>query len=394
LKLLNQALLTLFALNLAIGLTSQLVQPLFPLYLKETGASELENALVISLGNLSSTILMLPAGMLISKFGKRAFLIISAAMSGLSVLLMAYTKNWMLIIPLNMLLNISMCFFMPTRMAIIAENTDPGNRARLFGVMNLAWPIAGIIGPTAGGYLVEHLGWSSVFMVAGAISLIALIPALKIREVKKGTDTNTPETMAQSSIFNRDYRPTMLTLFTYQVFVTTSMAGVNMILPLYLQDRYQLSYSLIGAFFTGSNFLLILTQLGGGIIADRYGRRRMILLCTALTPLVLGSWALFGDWVALFAVYSIAFALWSLTWPPILAMLTDILPRSLHGAGFGLNMTGSRLGFTIGPILVGALYLAPGSLIPFIVSAIVYALALPFAYQLRRKRSEQTVKNS
>ena len=384
-KLLNQALLTLFVLNLAIGLTSQLVQPLFPLYLKEIGASELENALVISLGNLSSTILMLPAGMLISKFGKRAFLISSAATSGLSVLLMAYTKNWTLIIPLNMLLNISMCFFMPTRMAIIAENTDTGNRAKLFGVMNLAWPIAGIIGPTAGGYLIEHIGWNSVFMVAGALSLIALIPALKIKEAKRETDTNTSETLTQSSIFNRDYRPTMLTLFTYQVFVTTCMAGVNMILPLYLQDRYQLSYSLIGAFFTGSNFLLILTQLGGGIIADKYGRRRMILFCTALTPLVLGSWALFGDWVALFVVYSLAFALWSLTWPPILAMLTDILPRSLHGAGFGLNMTGSRLGFTIGPILVGALYFTPGSLIPFMFSAIVYALALPFAYQLRRK---------
>jgi DHA1 family multidrug resistance protein-like MFS transporter len=387
LKILNQALLTLFALNLAIGLTSQLVQPLFPLYLKETGATELENALVISIGNLSSTILMLPAGMLLDKFGKRAFLIISTAMSSLSVLLMAYTRNWMLIIPLNMLLNISMCFFMPTRMAIIAENTDPGNRASLFGVMNLAWPIAGIIGPIAGGYVVEHLGWSSVFIIAGALSLIALIPALKIREAKKETETNIHEKRDQSSIFNRDYRPTMLTLFTYQVLVTTSIAGINMILPLYLQDRFHLSYSLIGAFFTGSNFLLIITQLGGGIIADRYGRRRMILLCTAITPVVLGSWALFGDWVALFAVYSLAFALWSLTWPPILAMLTDILPRSLHGAGFGLNMTGSRLGFTIGPILVGALYLAPGSLIPFIVSAIVYAIALPFAYQLRRNEA-------
>jgi DHA1 family multidrug resistance protein-like MFS transporter len=387
LKILNQALLTLFALNLAIGLTSQLVQPLFPLYLKETGATELENALVISIGNLSSTILMLPAGMLLGKFGKRTFLIISAAMSSLSVLLMAYTRNWMLIIPLNMLLNISMCFFMPTRMAIIAENTDPGNRASLFGVMNLAWPIAGIIGPIAGGYVVERLGWSSVFIIAGALSLIALIPALKIREAKKETETNIPEKRDQSSIFNRDYRPTMLTLFTYQVLVTTSIAGINMILPLYLQDRFHLSYSLIGAFFTGSNFLLIITQLGGGIIADRYGRRRMILLCTAITPVVLGSWALFGDWVALFAVYSLAFALWSLTWPPILAMLTDILPRSLHGAGFGLNMTGSRLGFTIGPILVGALYLAPGSLIPFIVSAIVYAIALPFAYQLRRNEA-------
>jgi MFS family permease len=387
LKILNQALITLFAINLAIGLTSQMVQPLFPLYLKETGATELENALVISIGNLSSAIFMLPAGMLVSKYGKRTFLIISAAISGLSVLLMAYTKNWMLIIPMNMLLNLTMCFFMPTRMSIIAENTDPGNRASLFGVMNLAWPISGIVGPIAGGYIVEILGWNSVFIIAAVISLVALFPALKIRESKKEAVT-TPETRDQSSIFNKDYLPTMLTLFTYQILVTTSMAGVNMILPLYLQDRYNLSYSLIGAFFTGSNFLLIITQLGGGIIADRYGRRRLILLCTALTPLVLGSWALFGDWVAIFAVYSLAFALWSLTWPPILAMLTDILPRSLHGAGFGLNMTGSRLGFTMGPILVGALYFAPGSLVPFMASAVVYALALPFAYQLRRKEPE------
>lgn len=386
-KILNQALITLFAINLAIGLTSQMVQPLFPLYLKETGATELENALVISIGNLSSAIFMLPAGMLVSKYGKRTFLIISAAISGLSVLLMAYTKNWMLIIPMNMLLNLTMCFFMPTRMSIIAENTDPGNRASLFGVMNLAWPISGIVGPIAGGYIVENLGWNSVFIIAAVISLVALYPALKIRESKKEAVT-TPETRDQSSIFNKDYLPTMLTLFTYQILVTTSMAGVNMILPLYLQDRYNLSYSLIGAFFTGSNFLLIITQLGGGIIADRYGRRRLILLCTALTPLVLGSWALFGDWVAIFAVYSLAFALWSLTWPPILAMLTDILPRSLHGAGFGLNMTGSRLGFTMGPILVGALYFAPGSLVPFMASAVVYALALPFAYQLRRKEPE------
>jgi DHA1 family multidrug resistance protein-like MFS transporter len=389
LKILNQALITLFAINLAIGLTSQLVQPLFPLYLKETGATELENALVISIGNLSSAIFMLPAGMLVGKYGKRTFLIISAVISGLSVFLMAYTKNWMLIIPLNMLLNISMCFFMPTRMAIIAENTDPGNRASLFGVMNLAWPISGIVGPIAGGYLVEHLGWSSVFIIAGAISLIALFPALKIIESKKEVDI-LPETRDESSIFNRNYLPTMLTLFTYQVLVTTSMAGINMILPLYLQDRYHLSYSVIGAFFTGSNFLLIFTQLGGGIVADRYGRRRMILLCTALTPLVIGSWALFGDWMVLFAVYSLAFALWSLTWPPILAMLTDILPRSLHGAGFGLNMTGSRLGFTIGPILVGALYFAPGSLVPFIAAAVAYALALPFAYQLRREKPKQS----
>jgi len=34
-------------------------------------------------------------------------------------------------------------------------------------------------------------------------------------------------------------------------------------------------------------------------------------------------------------------------------------------------------------MLAGALYFAPGSLVPFVASAIVYAFALPFAYRLR-----------
>ncbi len=50
-KVLNRELAILFSINVAIGLTSQLVQPLFPLYLKEIGATDIENALVMQ-GNL------------------------------------------------------------------------------------------------------------------------------------------------------------------------------------------------------------------------------------------------------------------------------------------------------------------------------------------------------
>jgi MFS family permease len=72
-------------------------------------------------------------------------------------------------------------------------------------------------------------------------------------------------------------------------------------------------------------------------------------------------------------------------------MLTDVLPRALHGAGFGLNMTGSRLGFTLGPILVGVIYFVPGSIIPFVASAVVYAAAIPFSYLLRRKKETKPI---
>jgi DHA1 family multidrug resistance protein-like MFS transporter len=390
LKNINQGLLTLFALNVAIGLTTQLVQPLFPLYLKEIGASEIENALVISLGNLSSTLLMLPAGLLIGRFNMRIFMVLSAALSGFSVLLLTFTRDWALVIPLNILLNVSLCLFMPARMAIIAENTTPTNRASLFGVMNLAWPIAGIAGPLAGGYLIEHVGWSNVFIIAASISFVALFPANRIQQTKVEPNKLKAKKSSDLSIFDKKYTPIMATLFGLQVLVTTCMAGVNMILPIYLQDHYHLSYALIGAFFTGSNILLIVTQIGGGIIADKYGRGRLILICTVLAPLTLGAWVFFDNWIILFVIYALAFALWSLTWPPMLALLTDLLPRELHGAGFGLNMTASRLGFTIGPIIAGFFYAVPGSISPFIVSTLIYTLAIPFAYILKKKENESS----
>jgi MFS family permease len=382
LKFLNRELAILFLVNVAIGMTMQLVQPLFPLYLKDIGATDIENALVISVGNLTSTLLMLPSGALMNRFGKRAFLILASVTSGVSVLLMAFTNSWTIVVPLNMLLNASTCFFVPSRLAIIAENATPTNRAYLFGFMNLAWPIGGIIGPLLGGYLAESVGWNIVFIIAAVMSLLAIYPSLKVK-VEDKVELRSAE--KSESIRERKYMGPISTLFVLQTLVTTSMAGVNMILPLYLRDRFGLSYAVIGAFFTGSNILLVLTQLGGGYLADRYGRRRLLLICGAFAPVVIASWVLFDSWAALLAVYCVAFGLWSLTWPPILAILSDLLPPRLRGTGFGLNMTGSRLGFTLGPMIVGALYMVPGSSIPFLASAVIYALALPLTYLLKEK---------
>jgi MFS family permease len=326
---------------------------------------------------------MLPSGALMNRFGKKAFLALASLTSGVSVLLMAFTNSWTVVIPLNMLLNASMCFFVPSRLAIIAENANPENRAQLFGLMNLAWPIGGIIGPLLGGYLAESMGWGVVFIIAAAVSLAAIYPSLMVK------DTGVVEEKSSEkgeSIRDEKYLKPISTLFAMQVLITTSMAGVNMILPIYLSDRFGLSYALIGAFFTGSNVLLVFTQLGGGIIADKHGRRKLLLVCSALAPVSIASWLLFDNWIALLGIYCIAFGLWSLTWPPMLAILTDLLPAKLRGTGFGLNMTGSRLGFTLGPMVAGALYVASGSPIPFAGAAIIYALGVPFAYLLKDKK--------
>ena len=174
----------LFALNLAIGFAAQIIQPLFPLYLRSLNATEVEIGFVISMAGFAAMILMLPSGILMDRVGKKRMLLISVVLGAIPPILIASTKDWRMVAPFFMVFNMSFPFFAPARMAMIAETATPENRATLFGLMNIAWPIGGIIGPALSGYIVDHLGWGYPFLISAAIMAVSLLPTIMLKEKK------------------------------------------------------------------------------------------------------------------------------------------------------------------------------------------------------------------
>jgi predicted MFS family arabinose efflux permease len=65
-----------------------------------------------------------------------------------------------------------------------------------------------------------------------------------------------------------------------------------------------------------------------------------------------------------------------------------MVPRELQGAGFGINATGLRLGFTVGPLIGGYLYGNFSSSSPFLFAALSTALALPIIFLLKGKSKD------
>ncbi|MFQ6052767.1 MAG: MFS transporter [Candidatus Bathyarchaeia archaeon] len=379
---LDRNLSMLFALNLAVSLSSQLIQPLFPLYLESLGASEVENGLVIALASVAATVLMLPSGVLIDRLGKKRMLLIGVALAAFPPVFISVIEDWRMVVPFAMVFSSSFSFFVPARMAMIAESATPENRATLFGLMNIAWPVGGIVSPVLGGYVVEKFGWGSSFLAAAAINAVSLIPTMLLKE-KKTTGGEALEERESYTFFDRRYLSTMVLFFMLHLFITTGMGGVSMILPLSLKARFQLSYHLIGLFFTGSSLLMLLTQIPSGVLADRYGRKRLIVACIAVIPVLYGVWPFIENWVALLVLHSVAVGLWSMTWPATLALLSDSVPPEMLGTAFGVRMTGVRLGFTIGPILAASLYSTHGSGAPFIAAALFYFLGIPLSLLLK-----------
>jgi len=122
----DRDLASLFALNLLMAFSVQLINPLFPLYLEGLGASDVEVGLVVSLSSVVATALMLPSGILMDWVGRRRMLILSVLLCAAPPFLLVFVRSWWMALPLSMVFAASFSLFVPTRMTLIADSARPG----------------------------------------------------------------------------------------------------------------------------------------------------------------------------------------------------------------------------------------------------------------------------
>ncbi len=373
---LDGSLRRLFLMNVGFALCYYLVSPLFPLYLGVLGVSEARAGLVLGLGSFTGAVSTLVSGLLVDRFGKKPLLVRSVFVACVSVALISVTGNWLLIVPFWMMFNLSQSLFEPTRLAYISDHVSEDNRGKLFGLMNLAWPVAGILGPVVSGWLAEGFGWGSVFGVAVVVCFLGLVPLRGMEAVSGASD-------GVKGVFDRGYVPVLVMHFVFHVFLTTAIGIMNMAIPIYLANRFSLSYSTIGLFFTVSSIVTMVTQAPSGALSDRFGMKRSMLAFLSLVPFMYLVWVLSGNWVVLLVSYSLSMALWSSTWPATLVLVSEAVPGSMRGTAISARMTGYRVGYTLGPMICGFLLQRVGGVSPFIAATVIFALALPIGFRFR-----------
>jgi MFS family permease len=378
----------LFALNIAIGFSAQFITPLFPLYLEGLGASEMEIGLVLSLASILATAMMIPSGLMMNRIGKKRTLLVSVMLAALPPLLISFLDDWRWVTPLYMVFSASFSFFIVSRMAMVSESATPGNRATLFGVINLAWPIGGLVAPTLSGFLVENFGWAPIFQVTTLIMAASLIPTLRLEEPAAPIKVE-QVTAKRSSILDREYLPFMTLIFLFHFLIGMMERMIGTVLALFLKNQIMISESLIGLFFTASSILILVLQIPSGRLADRYGRKKVLVLSLLPIPLLLGAWLFVDDWRVLLVLYAAVSGFRSMTWPSSLALLADFIPSELMGSALGVRMMSMRLGSTVAPVLAVYLYSNVGYRSPFLASAALVALSIVIALAFKEARAEE-----
>jgi len=379
---LDRNLWLLFAVGIVGVVSLQLILPLFPLFLDSHGASEMEISFVISLSSLATTVLMIPVGFLMERVGKKRMLLIGLLIWTATPVFIGSARTWRTAAPLYMIYNLADVFVGPARMTMISEYATPESQATVFGIMSMDWAVGGIVSPPLSGFLAERSGWHLPFQVAAIVMALALVPALMLKDKAGGTQE---ERVSAFNIFRREYLPTLSLFFMFACALSTAQSIVGTMIPIFLKNQMELSLSSIGLFFTGSSVLSLLGQVPGGWLADRYGRKRIILAFLLPIPIIFSAYAIVSDWVSMLVLYSLFAGCLSMMGSASLALMSDSFPSELKGAAFSVRMTGFRMGSIVGPLLGGYLYSSISPKSPFIAAALLFLIGIPLVYLIKEK---------
>jgi EmrB/QacA subfamily drug resistance transporter len=139
------------------------------------GASNSQLAWMVDSYTLVFAGLLLTAGSLGDRFGRRGALQIGLTIFGLGSIASAMAGSANQLIFTRALMGIGGAFIMPATLSIITNVFPPEERAKAISLWAAIAGVAVALGPISGGFLLEHFYWGSIFLVNVPIVAFALL---------------------------------------------------------------------------------------------------------------------------------------------------------------------------------------------------------------------------
>lgn len=404
------ALGALVASMLVLGFDMTILNVALPTMAGELGATTGEQQWMADGYVVVFAALMLPAGLLGDRFGRRRMLIAGLAVFLVGSVIGTLADDVPTVIAARCVMGVGGALVMPLALAVLPSLFgEPKDRIRAVGIVSAASALGLPLGPILGGWLLDHFWWGSVFLVnipmvgIGIAACVFLLPETRdpaaptvdvvstalsatglgaliygvIEAPGRGWgDPLVLAVLAAGVILiaalvlreRRSARPMLdMALLRQRTFLLSTLAstlvmfalaGLMFILPGYLQ-------AVLGhdAFGTGVRMLpmmggLIVATRAGGPVNARFGARATMsagLVVLAFAAL-LGSRTTVDSGYGFTALWlSIAGAGFGFAVVPAMNAALGALPPDRAGSGSGLLMTVRQTGSALGIALLGSL---------------------------------------
>ncbi|ADU31685.1 MFS transporter [Evansella cellulosilytica] len=282
-------------------------------YIRELGYSDQTNGSVIAMQSIATALLLLPAGILSDRVGRKKLIYIGGIFAALSLLLRAVLSVEILLLGTAFMTGIFMAFIQVSSIPLLAENSTEKQRVHLFSFNFAIIMVVNVIGNTLGGTLSDFfhliLGFDALWsirltlLIGVGFVVLALPSFLKIKEEKKLT-SQTVQDRSFKSLF-KTHRAGFKIIILFAIAQILIGFGSGLVIPylnLYFVDRFEISHSLVGIIISAGQAMTAVALLIGPAVVNKVGEVKAVvilqllsipfLLLTAYTQNIY--WAVFG----------------------------------------------------------------------------------------------------
>ncbi|WP_314037656.1 MFS transporter [Dietzia sp. CH92] len=146
------------------------------------GATQAELTWIVDSYTLALAALVLTAGALGDRFGRRATLIVGLALFTVSSALPLWLDSPLWLIILRAVAGVGAAFVMPSTLSLLTASFPPERRGTAVGTWAGFAGIGGIVGLIGSGLMLQVWSWKSIFAVYSVLGLVVLVAAFTIGE--------------------------------------------------------------------------------------------------------------------------------------------------------------------------------------------------------------------
>ncbi len=370
----DQNLRIIFSITLMAVMGVASLTPVFPAMREIFDLSARQVGYLVTFFTLPGVILTPFFGILADRLGRKVVLIPSLFLFSIAGTACGFMESFTWLLVFRFIQGMGSAALGSINITLIGDLYEGRKRAEAMGYNASVLSVGTAVYPAIGGGLAT-MAWYYPFLLPALALPVGLwvVCCLKNPEPEKGQKLGNYLSNTWKLLLDRQ----VLGLFILSVLTFIILYGSFLTyLPVMLGERFQAPAWQIGVLMSASSIATAITSSMLGRLTDRFSDLTLLVssyilyvLSMVLIPFVMGIWQVLIP-ALLFGMAQ------GINIPGLMNILSGLAPLKYRAIFMSINGWVLRIGQTLGPLIIGAVYLAGGTLWAFLAGAMVAVLMI------------------
>ncbi|MGO1060236.1 MFS transporter [Planococcus sp. FY231025] len=388
--------------NVMIQIGLGVFMVMYNLYIKELGMPETVNGKVISMTATASALMLIPAGFLSDRFGRKWILVIGASLGAATLFYRSFAVAETPLVAAAFLTGLFMAFVQVSGIPFLAEHSKASERVHMFSVYFALMTLANVAGSLFGGLISDAfqlllamdaalaIRWSLLF--GALLFTLALLPLIRLDSRPPAAEEKV-NTRIEIDVADASLKKNLIVIFHFSFASLLIGLGSGLVVPylnLYFANRFDASNTYIGLILALGSAMTVVATLIGPLLVAKVGKVKAMLLFQLLSIPFLVLTAYTTSLMLASLGFLLRQALMNAGNPIQSAIAMEVVHDKYKGLANSANQMVFNIGWaTMGPAAAG-LVIAFGSYwgyaYAFTITSVLYLISALYYYFIFGKR--------